>query len=529
MAKIPRRLHAAAAAVCRKPPLADWVNTTKCEGCSAGFTLLRRRHHCRSCGLCVCAACSPSTLEVGRACKACASTRHKAAAVPLRDCRGRKRKATPLDDLAAEVRAELAGLRCAVSNDRARYARAVRARLGQLRARAAALGEAGSQNFERVCLQLEVDSVLAAADPLLGKFVQTPARQFSQHAPEEALWGIWTALGIAEDSTQQRAILADGVAEIKREWAKNCDLDDHARFKYVFEMPAQHVESDHELGKGGRRDTGHSGLTLADFCAKDEAREAGLETAHVLALRLYTSNSFYRVNSPLRDGAERHPFAATAFYVHDGIAKLSRGSGRGATPVVQPTTFYRGLENMAVSDAFSSAGGTERGCMSTTTNRRVAEEQFAKVGVNPCPLLLKIDAGASQCVGASVVWLSMYPEEEEWLFPPLTYLRPVGAPVDEPAECGADATITVLTVRPTFWRWRPGKADRDRSGSSSHSSDSESDVGRLSKHTRMRSGPQAFLAAYSYGAGGYDCDEQSAKRARSSRPSFGSAGRGYDT
>ena len=469
---------------------------------------------------------------------------------PLRDCRGRKRKARPLDGLAAEVRGELAGLRRAASSDRARSARAVRARIGQLRVRAAAQGEAASQRFERLCSQLEVDSVLAAADPLLEKFVLTlpAARLFSQHAPEEALWGIWPALGIAEDSAQQRAVLADGVAEIRREWAKNCDRDDHARFKYVFEMRARHVESDHELGKGGRRDIGHGGMTLADFCAKDEAREAGLTTAHVLALRLYTSNSFYRVNSPLREGTERHPFAATAFYIHDGIAKLSRGgSGQGgATPAAaqaahtqQPTIFYRGLENMAVSDAFLSGGGTERGCMSTTTNRRVAEEKFAKVGVdNPFPLLLKIDCAggsASQCSGASVGWLSMYPEEEEWLFPPLTYLRPVGAPVDEPVlseECGAGAVIAVLSVRPTFWRWRPGSADRDRSGSSSHSSDSESDAGgRPSRHTRMRSGPQAFLAACcldmdSAGAGGGGCrDEQSdQKRARNSRTSFGSAG-----
>jgi hypothetical protein len=470
--------------------------------------------------------CSPSALEVGRVCNACATTIAKAAAVPpLRDCRGRKRKATPLDGLAAEVRGELAGLRCAASSGRGRSARAVRAKIGQLRARAAAQGEAASQGFERLCAQLEVDSVLAAANPLLEKFVLTPAaRLFSQHSPEEALWGIWPALGIAEDSAQQRAVLADGVAEIRREWAKNCDRDDHARFKYVFEMPARHVESDHELGKGGRRDIGHGGLMLADFCAKDEAREAGLTTAHVLALRLYTSNSFYRVNSPLREGAERHPFAATAFYIHDGIAKLSRGSGRGATT---PIIFYRGLENMAVSDAFLGAGGTERGCMSTTTNRRVAEERFAKVGVDPCPLLLKIDcAGASQCSGAPVGWLSMYPEEEEWLFPPLTYLRPVGAPVDEPAECGADAVIAVLSVRPTFWRWRPGTADRDRSGSSSHSSDSESDAGRPSRHTRMRSGPQAFLAACldmdGAGGGGGCCDEQSdQKRAHGSRTSSG--------
>ena len=325
-----------------------------------------------------------------------------------------------------------------------------------------------------------------------------PSNLLSQHAPEEALWGIWAALGITEGSDQQRAILADGVAEIKREWGKNCDSDDHARFKYVFDMRARYVEHDDELGNGGKRDVGHDGMTLADFCAKSEALEAGLGMAHVLALRLYTSNSFYRVNSPLREGTKRHLFAATAFYIHDAITKLSRSS-----TVAQPTIFYRGLENMTVSGAFMSAGGTERGCMSTTTNRRVAEEKFAKAGVRPNPLLLKIVTSTSRCVGASVRWLSMYPEEDEMLFPPLTFLRPAGL-ADEPAECCEGTVITVLTVQPTFWQWRPGRTDRDRSCSYSRCSGSDLGTGRPSRHKRMRSGPTAFLSAWGSDEGAHN-------------------------
>jgi hypothetical protein len=45
--------------------------------------------------------------------------------------------------------------------------------------------------------------------------------------------------------------------------------------------------------------------------------------------------------------------------------------------------------------------------------------------------------------GADIQWLSMYPEEAEVLFPPLTYLLPVGEPVVEDG-------YTVITVQPHF-------------------------------------------------------------------------------
>uniref|UniRef100_A0A8C3XHK5 FYVE-type domain-containing protein n=1 Tax=Cyanoderma ruficeps TaxID=181631 RepID=A0A8C3XHK5_9PASS len=44
--------------------LPEWVPDSTCSQCSAcrsPFTLLRRRHHCRSCGKIFCARCSPNT------------------------------------------------------------------------------------------------------------------------------------------------------------------------------------------------------------------------------------------------------------------------------------------------------------------------------------------------------------------------------------------------------------------------------------------------------------------------------------
>lgn len=44
----------------RKPP--TWTldaDASSCELCHAKFTVSKRRHHCRKCGMCVCGACAP--------------------------------------------------------------------------------------------------------------------------------------------------------------------------------------------------------------------------------------------------------------------------------------------------------------------------------------------------------------------------------------------------------------------------------------------------------------------------------------
>jgi len=65
---------------CEAPPTVTWEpNTPACSLCETTFTCLKRPHHCRRCGLCVCASCSPGTLEIGgheqRACKHCVASR----------------------------------------------------------------------------------------------------------------------------------------------------------------------------------------------------------------------------------------------------------------------------------------------------------------------------------------------------------------------------------------------------------------------------------------------------------------------
>ncbi len=90
-------------------------------------------------------------------------------------------------------------------------------------------------------------------------------------------------------------------------------------------------------------------------------------------------------------------------------------------------------------------GGTEMGCMSTTEDQAVARK-FAKVGEQPNPLLLKVEATSLMDCGADIGWLSMYPEEKEVLFPPLTYLRSKGTATE---EIGGHM-IKFATVEPIF-------------------------------------------------------------------------------
>jgi hypothetical protein len=258
--------------------------------------------------------------------------------------------------------------------------------------------------------------------------------------PATAAHGLLAALGVAQGGSHITRIMSDGVAEITREFTEgeHCDEKDKRRFNYIFGQSATLLEQTN----GVKRDAGHEGMMLEDFLEHQDALKAKLAKAHVLALRLYTSNSYGRINWPLRGGcteANPHPYAATTWYIHDGIMKLRATREDDATAV---RTFWRGMSGTTVSDGFMKRGGTEMGCMSTTETQTVART-FAKVGEVDHPLLLKVQSTSLMDCGADIGWLSMYPEEREVLFPPLTYLLPVGEPVVEDG-------CTVITVQPRF-------------------------------------------------------------------------------
>ena len=99
-------------------------------------------------------------------------------------------------------------------------------------------------------------------------------------------------------------------------------------------------------------------------------------------------------------------------------------------------------------DRFMVEGGTELAFMSTTSNIELA----VKYSLSPNSLLLKIRVKNFMQMGADVQWLSAFPGEAEFLYPPLTYLEPTGR-VEKMRVKGADGkkiVFTVLEVEPTM-------------------------------------------------------------------------------
>eukprot|EP00966_Prymnesium_polylepis_P279801 6464298-Prymnesium_polylepis.1 len=176
----------------------------------------------------------------------------------------------------------------------------------------------------------------------------------------------------------------------------------------------------------GVRDLGRGTVTLSYFLNHENAREAQLSEAHVVALRFYTTHAFKYLNNPLRrtkeyfDVNRPHPLPLMITYISEGIKKLravyaAKGGG------VTKTVLWRGMKNLRVSDAFMEMrrGGTELAPMSTTSDLSIA----AHYGVSEGSLVLRVKVDNFMQHGADVQWLSAFPAEAEVVFPPLTFVN----------------------------------------------------------------------------------------------------------
>merc|ERR1719210_2103957 len=94
----------------------------------------------------------------------------------------------------------------------------------------------------------------------------------------------------------------------------------------------------------------NKGKRLDDFVNSPEARLAGLKKHHAAALRLYTTNSFRKLNDPLRKRVRPHPFKFTVFFLTHGLKRLRKVQAK-----LDPAAFaakqylWRGLSNMTLS------------------------------------------------------------------------------------------------------------------------------------------------------------------------------------
>jgi len=106
-----------------------------------------------------------------------------------------------------------------------------------------------------------------------------------------------------------------------------------------------------------------------------------------------------------------------------------------------PTELWRGMKNVSSSEVFVRKGGAEGACMSSTPNLRVV----ASYSKSNSPLLLKIKIESPMDHGADISWLSVFPDEQEVLYPPLTFLKPVRVQPIREMDKGQ-----VITVKPSF-------------------------------------------------------------------------------
>ena len=104
---------------------------------------------------------------------------------------------------------------------------------------------------------------------------------------------------------------------------------------------------------------------------------------------------------------------------------------------------FRGMKNLQVASEFLERGGTELATMSTTSDLKVA----VMYSLSPKSLLLKIKTTSFMQRGAEISYLSAFPHEAEFVYPPLTYLRPTGRTMEYEVDDGT-MHIVIVEVEP---------------------------------------------------------------------------------
>jgi hypothetical protein len=104
--------------------------------------------------------------------------------------------------------------------------------------------------------------------------------------------------------------------------------------------------------------------------------------------------------------------------------------------------FWRGMRDLGLTAEFISKGGTEFAFLSTSAPMEVG----VNFAISQLPLIFKLETKYFTSRGADVSFLSVYPGEQEALYPPLTFLRSVGMH----KEMLGGLEVVVVTVEPVF-------------------------------------------------------------------------------
>ena len=214
---------------------------------------------------------------------------------------------------------------------------------------------------------------------------------------------------------------------------------------YVLDKPAKEKSIVGNDNFTTVQDDGNEGKTLRDFMAKSEARTAELTVYEVAALRYYTTAAFKWINDPLRRKIKPVPLPGTTLFIYDALKKL-RAVHLTRNEKFQARYLWRGMKDRTVARDFLMLGGSERACMSTSESLPVV----AGYASSRTPLLFRIKVESPMDLGAKIDWCSVFPGEQEVLYPPLTFLKPMfEQPIMGQQGQSCDEGV-VVTVKPSF-------------------------------------------------------------------------------
>ncbi len=284
-------------------------------------------------------------------------------------------------------------------------------------------GLLSKDQFTKICRAIQNGSNPFESTVGAGKFCTEP-KEIVMGNFQQAAGGLFKLMNVDKNETVAKVLR--GVPAVKEEVEKLKTNKKYSKYyaevskylNYILYEPASELEY-----PNGIRDKGRAGKTFSYFAGHRCAKEADLDEAEVVALRLYTTPAFKAFNEPLRNMEEgvEHPLPVLVTILAEAIKKL-RQIGSNDIAAVQEKVLWRGMKNLKPSDEFKTRGGTELAPMSTTTDIKTAVEY----SLSSESLIFMIVTKNALRRGASLSWLSAFPTEEEICFSPLTFLQPTG-------------------------------------------------------------------------------------------------------
>ncbi len=137
---------------------------------------------------------------------------------------------------------------------------------------------------------------------------------------QDAAHGLAKLLNVEEDTVVQNSL--EGIEAIEEEVMALGDRNVALQLYYILWEQAKE-----KVFPNGVRDKGNTGKSLEFFVKHEIATNAKLKDAEVVALRLYTTSAFSRINNPLRDlsrisSGQSHPLPATVWLIASAIKKV---------------------------------------------------------------------------------------------------------------------------------------------------------------------------------------------------------------